>query len=418
MRIKISSLGCRLNQSEIESVSTVLQEKGHVITRNDDADIYIINACAVTVHSERKTRKLINQSIKAIAGESEKKIIVTGCTGDETIADGNITYLSNDHKHLIPEIIENEIQAADINEEMSARFDYQTPLKASTTRINLKVQDGCDRFCSYCIIPYMRGGPQSKPLKNAVDEFKKLVDAGYKEIVLTGVMIGNYSWENSDLGNLVEKLLEQKGEYRIHLASISPTSVDDRLIDLFTHEKMVRHINLSLQSGSNRILEKMNRHYTRESYLNLVNKIRKKISLFNFTTDIIVGFPGESDDDFNDTLKLIKDAKFSHIHTFRYSPRPGTKAFELGDSVHESIKKERSRQVIELYTKQKHEFYKKFNGLESIIITEKAKKDYTPGFNEYYVPVQVEGKQKRNIFLKVKTYYDKSRAVLSAKTTV
>ncbi|HOP62381.1 MAG TPA: tRNA (N(6)-L-threonylcarbamoyladenosine(37)-C(2))-methylthiotransferase MtaB [Spirochaetota bacterium] len=403
MKIKIESLGCRLNQSEIESVSTTLQNMGHVIVRSGEADIYIINSCAVTGRSERKARQLIYRAIEKTGGNDRGRIIVTGCATEPVKKDNNITYVSNDHKYLIPEIVRGG--ASGYEKMKAARFGFDAPLKCSTNRINLKIQDGCDNFCSYCIIPFMRGKPQSRSYNDIISEFSLLLENSYKEIILTGVNIGKYCDNGKDLGALIRGILELDGTFRLHLTSLDPDCAPDELLSLFSDPRMVRHLHLSLQSGSDTVLRRMNRPYTRADYLRAVNKLKSVDTDFNFTTDIIVGFPGESEEEFNDSVSLVREAGFSHIHTFRYSPRPGTRAESMDDAVPEIVKTERSREIISLHMEQKNLFYKRFSGRNGIFLSEKFRNGVTTGFNEYYVPVEVQQKLPRNEFFTVRTGY-------------
>lgn len=403
MKIKIESLGCRLNQSEIESVSTALQNMGHDIVTSGAADIYIINSCAVTGRSERKARQLIYRALEKTGGGGKEKIIVTGCATDAIKADGNITYVSNDHKYLIPEIIEGV--ASRYKEMGPSRFGYEAPLKCSTNRVNLKIQDGCNNFCSYCIVPFMRGKPQSRPYKDIIPEFRLLLESGYKEIILTGVNIGKYDDDGRDLAKLVTGILELDGEFRLHLTSLDPDSATDELISLFAESRMVKHLHLSLQSGSDTVLRRMKRPYTRADYISAVNRLKAVDPDFNFTTDVIVGFPGESEEEFSDTVSLVKEAGFSHIHTFRYSPRPGTEAALMDDAVPEIMKTERSREIINLYMSQKESYYKRFHGRDGVFLSEKFRGGVTTGFNEHYIPVEIPEKLPRNEFFNVRTEY-------------
>lgn len=403
MKIKIESLGCRLNQSEIESVSTALQNAGHDIVTSGSADIYIINSCAVTGRSERKARQLIYRALEKTGYSGRERIIVTGCATDAIKTDGNITYVSNDHKYLIPEIIEGV--ASKYRKMEPARFGYQAPVKCSTNRVNLKIQDGCDNFCTYCIVPFMRGKPQSRPFNEIISEFSLLLKNGYKEIILTGVNIGKYEDEGRNLSALVSGILDLEGEFRLHLTSLDPDSASDELISLFAERRMVKHLHLSLQSGSDTVLRRMNRPYSREDYISAVNKLKAVDQDFNFTTDVIVGFPGETDEEFADTVSLVKEAGFSHIHTFRYSPRPGTSAALMDDAVPEIIKTERSREIINLYMEQKEAFYRRFHGRSGLFLSEKFRSGVTTGFNEHYVPVEVPERLPRNEFFTVETEY-------------
>ncbi len=413
MRIKISSLGCRLNQSEIQSVSTALQDMGHEITRGDDADVFIINSCAVTQRSEGKTRRLVRHAAETAMGRPGAKIIVTGCIADAPIREGNTYYLPNNYKFMIPDLVADWKFFEEMKPPPDARFRFPAPLKSSTSRVNLKIQDGCSNFCSYCIVPLLRGTAQSKPADLVIEEFRRMVEAGYRELILTGVMIGNYTDAGTGLAALVRRLFSVEGQFRLHLTSLMPIYVTPELIELFHHDKMVKHLHLSLQSGSNAILTKMNRPYTREDYLTLVGLIRDAVPDFNFTTDVIVGFPGETEDDFLGTLGLIGDVGFSHVHTFRYSPRPGTKAAVMEDSVTEIIKKERSSRVIELSEKLKRNYYTRFNGRESLFLSERSRGGITTGFNEYYTPVKVADTLPRNQFFTVKTSQEDGKEALS-----
>ncbi|HQL81352.1 MAG TPA: radical SAM protein, partial [Spirochaetota bacterium] len=259
MKFRILSLGCRLNQSEIQSVSTALQENGHKPATGDDAEVVIINSCAVTQRSERKTRQLIYRAAGEPSGPGGKRIIVTGCVPGELRREGNIYYVPNDYKHRIPEIITRWEDFGEPEPELGARFSFTPPVRSSTSRVYLKIQDGCDNFCSYCIVPLVRGAPQSKPADRVAGELARLLEAGYREIVLSGVMIGNYRDGETDLAALVARLLSAEGRYRVHLTSISPLSVNPALIDLLSHEKIVRHLHLSLQSGCDRTLAAMRR---------------------------------------------------------------------------------------------------------------------------------------------------------------
>ncbi len=410
MKIKIISLGCRLNQSEIESVSTTLQNSGHEITRDDNADIYIINSCAVTARSERKTRQLIYQALAKTGASGREKIIVTGCAPDDISGDPRITYLSNDHKYMIPEIIDG--MDPDESKMVPSRFKFDAPVKCSTNRVNLKIQDGCDNFCSFCIIPYTRGVPVSKPSGAVIDEFRELIDNGYKEIILTGVNIGKYIDGETGLAELAESILSLSGEFRLHLTSLDPDCAPDRLLDLFSEERMVKHLHLSLQSGSDTVLNRMNRPYNRDQYIVVSEYLKSIDKNFNFTTDVIAGFPGETDIEFEDTLSLIRQVGFSHIHTFRYSSRAGTKAAEMKNAVPEIVKTERSRRIIDLFNEQKINYYRKFSERDGVFLSEKFSKGITTGFNEYYIPVEVPEKLERNSFFKIHTAYNESKNIL------
>jgi threonylcarbamoyladenosine tRNA methylthiotransferase MtaB len=414
VKIKITSLGCRLNQSEIESVSTRLQDMGHEIAKDDTADIYIFNSCSVTGKSEKKVRNLISRARKSSPAKENIKIIVTGCSSDDFSGSPEILFVPNDYKYLIPEIVDRNLTLPDILKEPASRFSYAAPVKSSTVRANLKIQDGCDNFCSYCIIPYLRGKPLSKPSDIILSEFGELLNNGYKEIVLTGVNIGKYNYDETGLDGLVEKILaNHNSDFRLHLTSLDPDSSCDRLIGLYKDPRMVKHLHLSLQSGSDSVLNRMNRPYTRDDYTRVTEKIKQIVADFNFTTDVIVGFPGETENEFNDTISLVREVGFSHIHTFRYSPREGTKAYNMSNLVDEKIKKDRSRITTNTALTLKKNYYRKFNSRRTVFLSEKSKESITTGFNNYYVPIEIEGRLSPNRFYEVITEFNEKKYKLS-----
>jgi len=414
MKIKITSLGCRLNLSEIESVSTRLQDMGHEIVKNNIADVYIINACAVTSRSEKKVHSLIAKTRKDFCSTNNRKIIVTGCSPCDFSDSPDVIYVSNDYKYLIPEIIENNLSLPEISSKPASRFSYAAPVKSSTVRANLKIQDGCDNFCTYCIIPYLRGKPVSRPSNEILLEFDELLKNGYKEIVLTGVNIGKYNYNETELAGLIEKILaNHNSDFRLHLTSIDPDSTCDRLIGLYKDPRMVKHLHLSLQSGSDSVLKRMNRPYTRDNYIRVTEKIKNTVENFNFTTDVITGFPGETEDEFKDTISLAREVGFSHIHTFRYSPREGTRAYYMSSLIDEKIKKERSRIINRLSMDMKTQYYRKFNNRRTVLLTERFKNNCTKGFNNYYIPMEIEMNLPPNRFYEVESQYNEKKHNLS-----
>ena len=387
---------------------------GHDISKDDTADVYIINSCSVTGKSEKKVRNLISRARESASAQKNTKIIVTGCTPEDFAGSPDIFFVPNDYKYLIPEIISNNLSPADIIKKSPSRFDYAAPVKSSTVRANLKIQDGCDNFCSYCIIPYLRGRPVSKSPDKILSEFNELLKSGYKEIILTGVNIGKYSHNGSRLPDLIKKILNLDDfEFRLHLTSLDPDSADDDLISLYKDHRMVRHLHLSLQSGSDSVLKRMNRPYTRDDYIRVTEKIKLNTADFNFTTDVIVGFPDETESEFLETLTLAKEVGFSHIHTFRYSPREGTAAFSMGNSVNENVKKERSRIITDTALTLKKNYYRKFKRRRTVFLSENSKGNITTGFNNYYVPVEIESRLSPNCFYEVVTEFNERKYRLS-----
>ena len=420
MKIKITSLGCRLNRSEIESIATTLQEMGHEIVRGDDADLFIVNSCAVTLKSQGATMRHLKRfgELAALRGG---RVILAGCVAERLRREGNVFHVPNDHKAMIPEIASRWEDFGAPPAPENARFDYAVPVRASTTRGNLKIQDGCDNFCSYCIVPLVRGAPRNKPRDRVIDEFARLVDAGFREIVLTGVMIGNYSergrGDGSDLADLTEDLLGLPGRFRLHLTSLMPTCVTPKLTALLAHEKMVKHLHLSLQSGSDAVLRRMNRPYGRREYLSLCDMIRRGVPDVNLTADVITGFPGETEGEFLDTLRILRAAGLSRVHAFRYSPRPGTAAASMPGQVPESVKRERSGRLIEEGETLAREYRGRFHGRRSIFLSERARGGVTTGYNEYYLPVEVAGALPRGEFFSVITRHEPGREALAGEVT-
>lgn len=341
----------------------------------------------VTQKSEAKTRNLLHRSQKK---SDSQKTIVTGCFAKILKKDEQTLYLPNDYKHFIPHIINHWDNMDNLENLEPSRFKYIPPIYTSTTRVNIKIQDGCDEFCSYCIIPLVRGKPQSRSLNDILTEIKTLVQKGFQELVITGITIGKYQWQGHNLASLLKKALALEGNFRLHLSSLDPHLVDSELLEVLKHPKMVKHLHLSLQSGSNQVLKNMNRKYTQEDFLNLVSQIREINPLFNLTTDIITGFPGETYLDHQETLKTICQAQFTHVHTFRYSPRPLTVAAGFSSLVDENTKKERSLEIIKNARKIKKDFLKKFHGLKGWFLGEKKTPYGVYGHTDFYLPLVIK----------------------------
>ncbi|MBN2434743.1 MAG: tRNA (N(6)-L-threonylcarbamoyladenosine(37)-C(2))-methylthiotransferase MtaB [Spirochaetes bacterium] len=409
MKIHINSLGCRLNQSEIQSIISVLKQNGHLLTNSNRADVFIINSCVVTHASERKTRTLIHHAQRNAGPNGH--VIVTGCFVESFSIKDNIIFLSNDYKYLIPDLIDNSFILPE-DTFKNSRFSFSPAIDSTRTRINLKIQDGCNNYCSYCIIPYVRGNPISRDIDSILNEFKLLRDEGYHEFLLTGVMISNYNYNGNNLTDLLTKLLNATGNFRIHLSSLSPQTIDQNFIDLLFDNKIVKHLHLSLQSGCDTILKSMNRKYTTEQYLDILQKIRSVDKLFNFTTDLITGFPGETDSCFQQTLIFLEQAKFSHIHTFRYSKRQGTAAASFQNQVQESVKKERSGIVMNISDRHNRDYLELFDKHKTTVLTEKSRNGLTRGYNEYYVPVHLHQEFPQNTFIDIICDYNRDRNTL------
>ena len=363
MKVGICSLGCKVNIYESEVATDLLKKGGYeIVPFEDKADIYIINTCSVTNESDKKSRKMINRAKK---NNSEAIIVVMGCysqvSSDDIEAD---IILGNKDKSKIVEILNDFIKDREskkiIYDLSSVEFEkMEISHFDNHTRAFVKIQDGCNAFCSYCIIPYTRGRVRSKNKDDVIEEVSRLVKDGYKEIVLTGIHTGRYGIDiNSSLYELLCELVKIPNIYRIRLSSIEINEVTPEIIDLYKNNKiMARHLHVPLQSGSNKILKLMNRRYNKEEFMKMIDKLRE-IEDISLTTDLIVGFPNETDDDFEETMDTLKKIHFTKIHTFPYSRRRGTVADKMDGHISGDIKKKRVHEVIELSNEYENEYYK------------------------------------------------------------
>ena len=406
MTVAIHSLGCKVNIYESEYVISLLKKNNYqIVDFSSFSDIYIINTCSVTNESDRKSRKAISQARK---NNPNAIIIVMGCysqlKADEIEAD---IIIGNKDKSKIIELI-NEYQAK--KEKVKKIYD----LKHTTfenmeidkfinhTRAFVKIQDGCNAFCSYCIIPYTRGNIRSKNKEDVINEIKKLVDNGYQEIVLTGIHTGKYGIDlNTNLETLLKELVKIKGLYRLRLSSIEINEITEGIIKLIKENNiMAKHLHIPLQSGSDKILKLMNRHYDTKYFYEKIKKIREEILDISITTDLIVGFPYETEECFAETIDLLKKIKFSHIHTFPYSKRDGTKA-SLMPQIDGNIKKKRVKEVLEISNYYESEFYKQsinkiYDGVSEV------KEDKTIIHTTNFIPVIIPNKISNNKIVNIK----------------
>lgn len=362
MKVGICSLGCKVNIYESELVTNILKNNNYtVVDFEDKADIYIINTCSVTNESDKKSRKMINRAKK---NNPTAIIIVMGCYSQVNAEDIDVDIvLGNKDKSKIVEIIEEYIKTkqkkkiiydltkVDFEKMEITNFD-------SHTRAFVKIQDGCNAFCSYCIIPYVRGRVRSKDPEDVIKEVTTLVEKGYKEIVLTGIHTGRYGTDiNTTLEELLNKLVNIPNIYRIRLSSIEINEITPGIKELLKENKvMAKHLHIPLQSGSNKILKLMNRRYNKEEFLSMVDNLRD-IPDISLTTDLIVGFPNEGEEEFNETIDTLKKIGFTKIHTFPYSKRKGTPAATMDNQVSPEEKKKRVHRILDLSNKYEHNFY-------------------------------------------------------------
>ncbi|MBC7321488.1 tRNA (N(6)-L-threonylcarbamoyladenosine(37)-C(2))-methylthiotransferase MtaB [bacterium] len=378
MKFRIYTFGCKTNQYDSESLRRILINSMEEARDKDIPDIIIVNTCSVTHIAERKARTLIRHLMKTYPNA---RIIVTGCYAERDPKSieglGNLIVIGNKEKESIPRLFLSDLKPKILPEDKSKRI-----------RAFVKIQDGCDDFCSYCIVPYVRGPVRSRNTEEILDEIKTLVDLGYPEIVLTGIHIGRFEDNGKRLPDLVKLIYKEIPTIkRIRLSSIEPQEVDREIIELFNEvPNLCPHIHLVAQSGSDKVLKDMKRKYTREEYLSLVRAFRAVRGDIEFTTDIIVGFPTEEEDDFRDTLSLIEEVGFIKVHIFPFSPRPGTKAFDL-KQIDRKIVKEREERVKEVSLEVASNRFKHLIGENVEILVERYANNIAVGLTPSYVRV-------------------------------
>lgn len=402
-RLATHTLGCKVNSYETESMIEMFKLKGYEVVSEDDfADICIINTCTVTNLSDRKSRQIIRRVKKH---NPNAIIAAVGCYVQ--VAEDKVKEIEaidviagTKDKYNIVELCEEfareQDRVARVSDIMKNREFDESEISETDgmTRAYIKIQEGCNNFCSYCIIPYARGPIRSRLMENIIKEVKRLVDNGYKEVVLTGIHVGSYG---KDLGeqrlvDVIEEVAKVEGVERIRLSSLEPTYIThDFLERMKSIDSFCPHFHLSLQSGCDTVLKRMNRKYNTKEYLEAVNDIRSFYPNAAITTDIIVGFPGETDEEFETTVEFVGKIKFAEVHVFRYSPRSGTVAAERKDQVDGNVKNERSKKLIELVESLSEEFKK--SQLEKIydVLFEQSEDGYVVGHTKNYLKVGIEG---------------------------
>ena len=400
--VSFYTLGCKLNQSETSAIENEFGQNGYkVIPYGELSDITIINTCIVTNRAAKKSRNIIRQA-KRISPDG--KIIAVGCYSQvywqklKNISEIDLI-LGNKEKFQILEYLgkcdEDDDQKIAVDTiENNEYFEKEFTSTTERTRAILKVQTGCDKFCSYCIVPYARGLPTSRNFNDSVKEATDLVKNGFKEIVLTGIDIGSYFYKGKKLIDLVREIEKIDGIKRIRISSIELNSLSNELILHIANSKIIApHFHLSLQAGSDEILKRMRRRYLTDDFFKKVNFIRKNIPNVSLGTDVIVGFPGESEKLFNETYEFIKKVGFNHLHIFRYSRKEGTPAALMPDQIDENLKKRRSRKLRKLEVILKNEYIKRFFGKDVSVLWEKYDGTYLSGLSEHYLKVRTKSKK-------------------------
>ncbi len=400
MRVAFQTLGCRLNQFETEALAAQFSAKGwNTVEFHEEAEVYVINTCTVTNKSDRKSRNIIHHPLKH---RQNALVVVTGCYTESSRQaleeePGIGLVVPNQQKNLLVSLVEARLQGELPSTGVGNVFDYPIFPQIFHTRASLKIQDGCDNFCSFCIIPQVRGRAQSRPLPEILHEATQRLNHGAKELVLTGVNIGRYNAGNNFF-ELIRQLLELPGDWRLRLSSLEPDGLPENFPDLFLHPKMAPHLHLCLQSASDRVLLAMRRQYTMDDYRRLVNQLRKTVPQLNLTTDLIVGFPGETAQEFEQTCQAITEFQFSHVHIFKYSRRAGTRADRMEDQIPETVKTERSQILHEKMEAQKSALFSSWVGKTQRVLVEKFTGP-ARGFGEHYLPLILEHEATRNEFV-------------------
>ncbi len=406
MKYYIINLGCKVNAYEAKVMSDLLTNAGFTKGSIDDADIYIVNTCFVTNVAEHKSFQMIRKAIK----HKPKLVIVCGCLSQmkekEVLSiDGVNIVLGNKDKSKIIEYINNyKDKVSKIYDLTNVEFEDMQLNNFDKTRAFVKIQDGCNNFCSYCIIPYTRGNVRSKKKEDVINEIKNLINYGHKEIVLTGIHTGNYHDLDYDFADLLNDIVKIPNLKRLRISSIEITEINDRFMDVIkNNDILVDHMHIPLQSGSNTILDLMNRKYDITYFINKINKLRNIRPLISITTDVIVGFPNETEELFNETIDNIKKIGFAKLHVFPYSVREGTKASLMDNQVPENIKKERARKLIDLSKELEINYINNFIGSYLEFIPETYKDGYLYGHTGNYLSIKVPGdKALLNKIVKVK----------------
>lgn len=399
MKVAIQSLGCKVNLYESEYITDQFQKAGYeIVPFQEIADVYIINTCSVTNTSDVKSRKVIHQAIRR---NPDACIVAIGCfieANHDYREDGVDILLGNANKSKVLEYVERYWQTKQkanyFVTPIPEKFDDMTMSTfLGRTRAFIKIQDGCENFCSYCIIPYVRGKCRSKNFQTVLEEIQNYVQHGYKEVVLTGIHTGNYGVDlGTDFAALLREIVKINGLVRLRISSIEITELTDEVLQIIRdNDVIVDHLHIPLQAGSDKILRLMNRKYDLAYFKQKMEQIREIRPDISLTTDIIVGFPSETEEDFQDTLSFVREVQFSKVHVFPYSRRSGTVAADMAEQVPGDVKKDRVRRLLALSKELETKYMKKFIGKTLPVLMEVNRTDYSLGHTSNYLLVKVPG---------------------------
>ena len=420
-KVAFITLGCKVNQYETNAMTQKFIEKGYeIVEHHQKADIYVINTCTVTNMSDRKSRQMLRR-VKEL--NNKAVVVACGCyaqvakTELEKIEEIDLILGNNEKKEIVKyveEYIENHKKQIEIEDVMYQKefVDFGDVTYTEKTRAVIKVQDGCDRFCSYCIIPYARGRVRSRRPESIVSEIKQIAKEGIQEVVITGIHIASYGKDFKEdinkeyrLIDLLEEINKIEGIKRIRLGSLEPLLITEEFVErLVKLEKICHHFHISLQSGCDETLKRMNRRYTTTEFKNIVSILRKYYEDVILTTDIIVGFPGETEEEFETTYKFLEEIKFYKMHIFKYSPRKGTKAAQMKEQIDGNKKEQRSQKLIELSDKNEKEYNQSYIGKEVEVLWEEEKEGTYKGHTKNYILAyykEVESEKEKDLENKI-----------------
>ena len=399
MKFKIVTLGCKVNAYESNYIRDIFLNE-NFIEDEENPDVVVINTCTVTDTSDSKSLKVIRSNMR---NHENSIFVVMGCYAQinyNVLKDMNVNIIIGNHNktkvlEYLKEYLKNRKQIIDIQDMNKVPFDEMILNNFNKTRAFVKIEDGCENFCSYCIIPYTRGKVRSKRVGDVISEITNLVNNGHKEIVLTGIHTGHYGDGEVTFSTLLERICKIDGLERIRISSIEITELDDKFLEVLKNNpKIVDHIHIPVQSGSDEILKSMNRKYDKEYFINEIEKIRSIRPSISITTDLIVGFPGETEELFNETIDTINKIRFSKIHVFPYSRRKNTPADTFENQIPENIKHERVRKIIDLSKKLEIEYMSKFLGQELSFIPEMKKEEFLVGHTKNYISIKYKTDKK------------------------
>ena len=410
MTFCIKTLGCKVNTYESELIHNLFIRKGYVYSK-DNAEVYVINTCTVTNMSDRKSRQIINTTRR---DNKNAIIVVCGCFSQNAFNSGRLDeidadiIIGNKDKSKIVEYVEDYIK----NKRKTTKFynmdevefeNMELDSMEGRTRAFVKIEDGCENFCTYCIIPYVRGKVRSKSHEMVIEEVTNLVNKGYKEVVITGIHTGHYVDKDYNFEHLLRDLVNISGLLRLRISSIEINELTDGVLDIFSKsDVLVPHLHIPLQSGSNHILKEMNRKYDKEYFINRIEYIKSIKKDVSITTDVITGFPGETDMEHLESMETIKKIGFTKVHVFPYSDRYNTVASKMPNKVDGNVKKERVKDLLMLSDELENSFNSKFYGRVLPVLIEEEKDSYFYGHTANFIRVKVSGNYKHNEIYNIK----------------